>query len=170
MTDLAPPDLRHFDSWAATLAEFGDDYPDGSGCPRDGQPRDRVSFERFVAERLRYADPAAELPEGMVHCDFLWILDGAEMVGFLALRHTLNDFLLEQGGHIGYAVRPSRRRQGHASRARGLGVDRAAALGLDRVLLTCDEDNVGSRRTIEGAGGVYEDSRGGKRRYWIATR
>ena len=46
---------------------------------------------------------------------------------------------------------------------------RAKALGLDRVLVTCDEDNDGSRRTIERNGGVYEDSRKGKRRYWIAV-
>lgn len=170
MTEIAAPDLSHFASWVATLEEFGDTYPDGSGCPGEGQPLDRASFERFVAERLRYADPAAALPDGMVHCDFFWVHDGAEMVGFLALRHTLNDFLLEQGGHIGYSVRPTRRREGHASRALALALGRASELGLERVLLTCDEDNVGSRRTIEGAGGVYEDSRAGKRRYWIATR
>ena len=45
----------------------------------------------------------------------------------------------------------------------------AAEHGLDRVLVTCDEDNVASRRTIERGGGVYEDSRNGKRRYWITT-
>jgi predicted acetyltransferase len=66
-------------------------------------------------------------------------------------------------------VRPSRRREGHASRAVALALIRAKELGLERVLLTCDEDNVGSRLTIENAGGVYEDSRKDKRRYWIAT-
>ena len=50
-----------------------------------------------------------------------------------------------------------------------LALIRAKELGLERVLLTCDEDNVGSRRTIENAGGVYEDIRKDKRRYWIAT-
>ena len=91
------------------------------------------------------------------------------MVGFLALRHALTAWLLEEGGHIGYSVRPSRRGQGHATRALGLAVRRSAELGLDRVLLTCDEDNVASARTIERNGGVYEDTRNGKRRYWIAT-
>ena len=64
-------------------------------------------------------------------------------------------------------MRPSRRREGHAHRALKLALPEARALGLDRVLLTCDEDNDGSRLTIEGNGGVYEDSRNGKRRYWI---
>jgi predicted acetyltransferase len=85
------------------------------------------------------------------------------------VRHRLTPWLLDQGGHIGYSVRPSRRREGHASRALALAVRRAAELGLDRVLVTCDDDNEGSRRTIEAAGGVHEDTRGVKRRYWIDT-
>jgi predicted acetyltransferase len=167
MTELVTPDLRWYDSWAATLTEFGAEYPHGSGCDPEGQPLDRESCAAFVADRLRYADERAELPEGRVHCTYFWIEDAGEMLGFLALRHRLNDFLLNEGGHIGYSVRPSRRREGHASRALKLALPRAAELGLDRVLLTCDEDNAGSRRTIEGAGGAYEDSRAGKRRYWI---
>ena len=169
MTDLATPDLRWYDSWAATLAEFGEDFPHGSGCPPEGQPRDRESCAVFVAHLLRYGDPSAELPEDRVHCDYFWITDGAEVIGFLALRHRLNDYLLREGGHIGYSVRPSRRREGHASRALARSLTRAARLGLDRVLLTCDEDNLGSRMVIEKAGGVLEDVRAGKRRYWIPT-
>ena len=88
-------------------------------------------------------------------------------IGFLAVRHRLNDWLLQEGGHIGYSVRPSRRGVGHASRALHLGLGHAAGLGLDRVLLTCEEDNVASRRTIVSAGGVYEDTRNGKQRFWI---
>ena len=104
-----------------------------------------------------------------MHCDYLWITDGdpEEVIGFLAIRHRLNDFLLEEGGHIGYSVRPARRGEGHATRALALALDRAAELGIDRVLVTCDEDNEPSRRTIEGNGGVLEDVRKGKRRYWI---
>ena len=67
-------------------------------------------------------------------------------------------------------MRPSRRGEGHATRALALAVRRAREqLGLDRVLVTCDEDNEASRRTIERCGGVFEDSRNGKRRYWIDT-
>lgn len=169
MTELVTPDVRWYPSWAATLKEFGEDFPHGSGLSPDETSLDRDACTAFVAERLRFADPSATLPADRVPCDFFWITDGAEMIGFLALRHRLNDHLLDEGGHIGYSVRPSRRRQGHAARALALALDRAAAHGLDRVLLTCDEDNLGSRRTIEGAGGVLEDVRSGKRRYWIIS-
>ena len=95
--------------------------------------------------------------------------DGPQVVGRISLRHELTAWLLEVGGHIGYAVRPSARRRGHATRALALMLPVAADHGLDRVLVTCDVDNVGSRRVIEANGGVLEDVRGTKRRYWVPT-
>ena len=89
------------------------------------------------------------------------------MLFYLHLRHELNEFLLEEGGHIGYSVRPARRREGHASRALALGLREAALRGVDRVLVTCDVDNHPSARTIERNGGVLDDVRQGKRRYWV---
>jgi predicted acetyltransferase len=87
----------------------------------------------------------------------------------IALRHRLNDGLLEVGGHIGYDVRRSARRSGHAT-AMLLGVlAEAQAMDIDQALLTCDEDNIASRIVIERAGGRFEDSRRGKRRYWVPT-
>jgi predicted acetyltransferase len=176
MTALARPDVRLQPSWAETITEFGSETLHGSGVWHgDGGPLDLTEqgCAEFVAMVLPYADPSFELPEDRVHCDYYWITDGSgadeEVVGFLALRHELTAWLLEEGGHIGYSVRPGRRGQGHASRALALAVRRAAELGLDRVLLTCDEPNVASARTIERNGGVYEDTRNGKRRYWIET-
>ena len=128
-----------------------------------------LGCRRLVAALLLRADPNFEHPADGVPCEFLWITDGDEVIGFLALRTQLNEWLLEQGGHIGYSVVPSRRRQGHATRALALAVRRAAELGLERVLVVCDEENVASARTIEACGGVQEDIRHGHRRYWIAT-
>lgn len=168
-TALALPDARLAATWADTLRDFADDFPHGSGVDPDAPPRlDPAGCAAFAAGRLRYADPVAGPPPGKVACTYFWLLgDPRTVVGFLAVRHRLDDFLLEQGGHIGYSVRPSARGRGHASRALGLGLDHAAALGLDRVLLTCQPDNVASQRTIERAGGVYEDTRAGLRRFWI---
>lgn len=167
MTELVVPDVRWHESWARMLREFGDDFPHGSGLGEQWPTLDAEGCAAFAAEQRRQADPAEVIAENRVHCDYFWISDGDELVGFLALRHRLNAWLLEQGGHIGYSVRPSRRQEGHASRALALALPHASRLGLDRVLLTCDEDNLGSRRTIEGSGGVYEDTRADKRRYWI---
>lgn len=168
MTELVLPDCRYRDSWAAAVAEFGSDQQHGSGLWEFEQVDTTLEGCReIVARLLTYADPATELPEDRVHCSYFWIVEEDEFVGYLALRHSLTAWLLEEGGHIGFGVRPSRRREGHASRALALALPEARALGLDRVLLTCDEDNDGSRLTIERNGGVYEDSRNGKRRYWI---
>lgn len=175
MTRLDRPDLRLRASWAAAVTEFdaeGEGTMHGSGLWDFEQvDTSEDGAAAIVAHLLAQADASIAQPEGRVHCTYYWITDGepAEFVGYLALRHSLTPWLLEEGGHIGYAVRPSRRREGHAGRALSLALPRAAALGLDRVLLTADEDNVASWRVIEGAGGVYEDSRAGKRRYWIST-
>ncbi len=117
---------------------------------------------------------AGDLDGTRVPSSYFWITEGDggpddEVVGFLNLRHVLNDFLLQEGGHIGYSVKPSARKRGHASAALGLAVAVAADLGIGRVLVTCEEDNDASRRTIESNGGVLEDVRNGKRRYWITT-
>jgi predicted acetyltransferase len=173
MTELVLPDVRLHASWAEAVAEFGaaDSTQHGYGL-WDFQPLDTTeSGCRTVVEfLLAQADPATVLPDGLVHCTYFWIAEGDTFLGYLALRHSLTPWLLEEGGHIGYSVRPSRRNEGHASRALALAVRRAGEqLGVDRVLVTCDDDNEPSRRTIEHCGGVFEDERNGKLRYWIDT-
>jgi predicted acetyltransferase len=168
MTRLTTPDVSLRETWAQAVAEYGDEFMHGSGL-WDIADLDTTAAgcATVVAHLLRQGDPSVEMPEGRVHSNHYWITEDGEFVGYLALRHALTPWLLEEGGHIGFSVRPSRRRQGHARRALALALPEAQRLGLDRVLLTCDEDNDGSRLTIEGNGGVYEDSRKGKRRYWI---
>lgn len=171
---LVRPTVELFDSWASAVAEFGDGHVDGSGLTAPVTP-DRATLEALIADAERLADTAIAPPEDRVHNDLYWVVDGDEVVGFLSFRHALNEWLAEAGGHIGYAVRPSRRRQGIASAALLSGIERARELGLDRVLLTCAVDNEGSYRTIERAGGVLQDvsdqsarGMGMLRRYWIA--
>ena len=93
------------------------------------------------------------------------------IVGMIDLRHYLNDFLAEYGGHIGYSVRPDERRKGHAKKMLAYTLREARKRGIDRVLITCDDDNIASARTIEANGGVFERFAylEGEilRRYWI---
>lgn len=114
------------------------------------------------------------LPAGFVPASFLvGELDG-QVAGRVSIRHELNDWLFREGGHIGYGVRPAFRRRGVATELLRQGLIVARAHGVDRVLVTCDDDNVGSITVIERCGGrldpVQPLSEGPgvpKRRYWI---
>ncbi|WP_354182383.1 GNAT family N-acetyltransferase [Arthrobacter sp. UYP6] len=171
MATLVLPDEKFHSSWLECAAEFDGAHRDGAG----GQDwslddlQDPGAFRRFVAELLAEALPGTVPKPGYVPCTYLWIVEDETVVGSLAIRHELNDFLLHKGGHIGYSVRPSARRRGHAAQALKNALPVALELGISPVLLTCDEDNTASRATIEKNGGVLEDIRHGKRRYWIPT-
>lgn len=94
-------------------------------------------------------------------------LSDGRLVGMIDIRHELNDHLRRFGGHIGYSVRPSERRKGYAGAQLRLGLAAAGGLGLDRVLITCDRENEGSRRTILACGGVLEDEIMDENGTWI---
>ncbi len=113
------------------------------------------------------------LPDGWVPSTFLVAdLDG-QVVGRVSIRHRLNDFLRDEGGHIGYGVLPAYRRRGHATEILRQALVIARSVGIDRVLVTCDDDNIGSIRAIESGGGKLDSVRpagpgsAAIRRYWI---
>lgn len=188
MITLVTPDARLVRSYLSAHAEFeavGEGHRDGDGYwveeADDGY--EGVAFtreeletpegaERFAAFRRSRSLEDSPRPAGHVPCTFRWIVDDTDpgtYLGSLSIRHRLTPFLLEVGGHIGYSVRPSARRRGVATAALREALPLASALGIDPVLITCDDDNIGSARVIEANGGVLEDVRGDKRRYWVAT-
>lgn len=114
-----------------------------------------------------------DLPDGLVPATFLLADVGGEVVGRSSIRHELNDYLAREGGHIGYAVLGAHRGRGYATEILRQSLVIARAVGVDRVLVTCGDDNIASARVIERCGGVFEslvDSTGGgppTRRYWF---
>lgn len=135
-----------------------------------------MSFGRYL-EVLDEQEQGVNLLPDHVPSTFLFAFKGQRIVGRVSIRHMLNDFLLRVGGHIGYVVVPQFRRQGHATAILRLALHIAhEKLGIRRVLVTCDDDNVGSIRTIENNDGILEDVITGpdldkpKRRYWISAR
>jgi predicted acetyltransferase len=125
-------------------------------------------------ESLEQQARGENTPPDRVPSTFLFAFDGPRIVGRVTIRHALNEFLLRVGGHIGYVVVPEFRRRGYATAILRQALEIARhELGLTRVLVTCDDDNVGSIRTIEKNGGVLENVVTGpdldvpKRRYWI---
>ena len=114
-----------------------------------------------------------EPKDGHVPATTLFCLDEERniFVGAVDIRHYLNEALLKTGGHIGDGVRPSERRKGIATKMIRLALDECKKLGIDRVLMTCDDTNTGSAKSIENNGGKLENKveDGDKlvRRYWI---
>jgi predicted acetyltransferase len=93
-------------------------------------------------------------------------------VGAVNIRHYLNDSLLLNGGHIGDGVRPSERRKGIATEMIGLALKECKKLGIDKVLMVCDKENIGSAKSIQNNGGILENEIvvDGliEQRYWIS--
>ena len=160
MTELVSPDLRWEPPSLGRHAAGSSAGSSRTGPAALSRGPSRWTASRcaaFVAERLRYADPTAG--PALDPRPLRLLLDRrryGQVIGFLALRHRLNDFLLQEGGHIGYSVRPSRRRAGHASRALALALPARRTPRPGAGGATCDEDNLGSRLIIEKAAGVLE--------------
>lgn len=178
MPHLTLPDPHVSTSFLAAMEEF---RAEGRGDPDDdsmvgheirtfgptwGTP---AGFVGYVAGLRADADPAAPRPPGRVPCTTWWWVHEDEYLGRIAVRHVLNHRLLEWGGHVGYDVRPGARRRGHATAMLRAVLPKAHGLGIDSALVTCDPDNVGSRKVIEACGGVLDDERNGKLRFWVPT-
>lgn len=121
------------------------------------------SFEEYVAQRVGVS-VRWDVPSTV-----FWYIAGEHYLGTLVIRHKLTPKLIDIGGHVGYHVVAPWRRQGHATRMLAAGLVQCRRLGLGRVLLTCDPDNVASRRVILANGGQPDGNTAGEDRYWIAV-
>jgi predicted acetyltransferase len=144
----------------------------------EGNPRyapDARDFSGFLERVRQDAEGRRVFPDGKigVPTSQFWLVEAGRILGSSRLRHRLTPELEHEGGHIGYDVRPSARRKGLGTMLLRLTLARAWEIGLPRVRITCDADNIGSSRVIENNGGLLEAEALSVRRgvlirqYWI---
>jgi predicted acetyltransferase len=143
-------------------------------CLHDDRYADAIADFTAYLGRLENWSQGKELPEGYVQSDTFWLVqDGSRILGCSRLRHRLTPWLENEGGHIGYDIRPLERHKGYGTRILELTLKKARQAGLDKVLVTCDRDNIASAKIIEENGGRLEnqtlspDSGKAILRYWI---
>jgi predicted acetyltransferase len=179
MAELILPGARVHLSFLTAMKEF---QAEGRGGADDshsmlgreiqlwgGRWEDPAVFAEYTAWLRADARENSSRPPGFVPATSMWWADGDEYLGRITIRHRLTPSLLNIGGHIGYDVRPSARRQGHATAMLAAALPVAHGLAIDPALITCAEGNVGSRKVIEANGGVLENVRDGILRFWTPT-
>ncbi len=140
--------------------EFGYGYQDG------------MPWDDYL-KRVSDSAIGVNMADGIVASTSLIADVDGELVGRTSIRHELNEFLLNYGGHIGYAVVPEQRRKGYATEILRQSLKFVHAMGINRVLVTCNDNNIGSIKTIEACGGQLENvvslppRNTARRRYWI---
>jgi predicted acetyltransferase len=165
MLRLEEPSERWHGAFVEMAAEF-----DAHGNSR--YVRDARAFPAFLARVRDEREGRGPLPE-QVPMSHFWLVRDNQILGSSRLRHVLTAALEQLGGNIGYDIRPSMRRRGLGTSLLRLTLERARAIGLTRVRITCDADNVASIRVIEKNGGtldaeVFSPERGKLlRQYWI---
>lgn len=167
---LVYPSLQYKDSYFKAVEEAKHEvnpFMTTIARPLANQP-----FEAFVKAKNDQSQ-GFNLPEGWVPATELWLVDNDEVIGTVNIRHFLTEQLLRVGGHIGYWIRPSKRQMGYGKKILELALPQAKRLGIDKVLVTCDDTNIGSQKIIEANGGILENTveieegHPKKKRYWI---
>ena len=137
----------------------------GSG----GLDRYLDDYEGWLEHLENSKKPTEDRVPGLTY--FLVRDNDKKIIGMVNIRLYLNESLKREGGHIGYGIRPSERRKGYAKEMLRLNLQNAKMMGIDKLLVPCDEKNIASEKTILANGGVYEntiDVDGSKtKRYWI---
>lgn len=128
-------------------------------------------YEELINNLDNYSRGIMNNPNYVPYTCYVAVTDENEIVGLGSLRHELNDYLRQFGGHIGYSVIPMERKKGYGTKILTLLLEEAKNKNINDVLVTCSEDNIGSTRVIENNNGVLENKieNNGKItcRYWI---
>ena len=172
--ELVQPSAEYKDSFIEAVKEYkGEGETEPTRSYRNLSIDDlEADFEAFV-ERERSHAEGKNQPEGYIPQTELWLVDGGEYIGRVSVRQRLNEHLLQIGGHIGYNIRPSKRGRGYGNKILELALRKAKEMGIDKVRITCDVDNIASRKIIEKSGGVLDseipnpETGVNKARFWI---
>lgn len=167
------PDIKYKDSFLEALAEF---HAAGRPIPILNLDRESIKndFPDYV-QKLIDQSKGKRLPQGWIPHTTYWIIDNDEFIGVINLRHRLTPSLEKFGGHIGYAIRPTKREKGYGAKALKMLLPIAFNMGIKKILITCDIDNIVSIKIIESNGGVLQDEiqKEGEEvpthRYWISA-
>lgn len=131
------------------------------------------NFQTYIKD-LNDLSNGIGLPEGYVPSTELWLINkNNDILGTVRLRHELGERNYREGGHIGYDISPKYRKKGYGKIILKLALNKAKELSFEKVLITCDSDNIGSKKIIEHNGGKLENTiisnETGKEvlRYWI---
>ncbi|MFB6468287.1 GNAT family N-acetyltransferase [Cytobacillus sp. Hz8] len=134
--------------------------------------KDPSNFQEMVISLLD-SEQGKNIPSNWVPDSTFWLVnEDKRVIGAVNIRHRLTDKLFNCGGHIGYGIRPSERRKGYATKLLSLSLEKARELSILKVLVVCDEDNTGSKKTILNNGGIsdtdfIEEDGNIVKRYWI---
>jgi len=168
MVSLVVPNILYKDTYLQSLKEFHNEGRDLN----IGYNEISNDFSSFI-KRINDDEIGINLAPGWVPATVLWLVDSDSLVGWLSIRHYLTQQLRMYGGHIGYEIKPSMRNKGYGKKILALGLLETEKIGLKNVLITCDIDNIGSKKIIEYNGGKLEDMVevpgvvGKRMRYWI---
>ena len=166
---LVKPDL----SYADEIIKYKEESLAESPIINGSAGLDRFSSIEIWFEELKKRSCEDTVPKGLVPSStYLGVREKDNyIVGMIDIRHYLNEYLTQVGGHIGYGVRKTERNKGYAKQMLKLALEKCKELKIKKVLITCDEDNIASEKVILSANAKLEDIRNvdgeNKKRFWV---
>lgn len=151
---LVTPSLQRAKSFEEAIRECSSEEQRFEfGTPGDISVLD-YGIQRYIEELPLYAQ-WKNLPQGRVAQTTYRLIENDSFIWQIKRRHELNAYLTTFGGHIGYVIRPSKRRQWYGTKILALGLEQWKQEWIKQVLITCNQSNIGSKKIIEANGGVY---------------